>query len=126
MSKYKGSCHCGQVQFEVEIELSRVVTCNCSICVRKGAVYTAVPESRFNLIQGEDELTLYQFGTGTAKHYFCKQCGIHPFHRSRMNPEHWTINVNCLEQVDRDALEPKMFDGQNWEETAEQWRSRRK
>lgn len=125
MSPYKGSCHCGRVQFEVELELSRVITCNCSICVRKGAILASVPEAQFRLIQGEDALTEYLFGTGTATHYFCSRCGIHPFYRSRMNPEHWTVNVNCLEDVDRDALEPKMFDGQNWEAAAETWRSRK-
>ena len=85
----------------------------------------SVSEKRFKLIQGEDELTLYQFGTEIAKHYFCKHCGIHPFHRSRISPKHWTINVNCLEGVERDALESEMFDGQNWEETAQAWLQRK-
>jgi hypothetical protein len=56
-----------------------------------------VPESNFKLLAGVDSLAVYQFHTCTAKHYFCKICGIYPFHRKRITPDFYSINVFCLE-----------------------------
>jgi hypothetical protein len=74
-----------------------------------------VPAEQFTLIAGEDYLTLYQFHTKTAKHYFCKICGIYPFHRPRVAPDLYAINVACLEGVDSFELEPALVDGRSYE-----------
>lgn len=87
----RGSCHCGAVRFEIETDFPELTTCNCSICRRKNALMVKVHESRFRLLAGEECLTLYQFHTFTAKHYFCKVCGIYPFHRKRVTPDHFGI-----------------------------------
>jgi hypothetical protein len=58
-----------------------------------------VHESAFRLLQGEDSLTLYQFHTRTAQHYFCRVCGIYPFHRKRVTPDHYGVNVGCLDEL---------------------------
>ena len=100
MQTYRGSCHCGCVQFEVETDFPELTMCDCSICRKKNALMVKVHESRFKLIRGEDSLTEYRFHTHTARHYFCKVCGIYPFHRKRVTPDNFGINVYCLENFD--------------------------
>ena len=117
MQTYRGSCHCGAVQFEIKADLSKTTRCNCSTCRKKNAVMTRVQPEDFRLIEGQDNLTLYQWNTGTAKHYFCKTCGIYPFHRPRAAPDCYAANVACLEGVDLESLDPGMFDGQSFSAT---------
>jgi hypothetical protein len=117
MKTYHGSCHCGAVKFEVEAELSQLERCNCSICSKKGALFVRVPPAQFRQLQGEDELTPYQFNTKLARHLFCKRCGIHPFSHPRSAPELFLINVRCLDDfdVETEQYEVNVFDGRNWE-----------
>lgn len=118
MRTYKGGCHCGQVRFEVKTDLAKAVDCNCSICTRKGVLHHRVPPGRFSLLSGHDALTLYQFGSKTAKHWFCRHCGIHPFSNPRVAPEMYSINIRCLDDFDQERtnIEVMAFDGKNWEE----------
>ena len=111
MRTYRGACHCGKVQFEIQSTLDPANRCNCSLCRRRGAVMTRVPADRFRLLSGEESLALYQFNTKVAKHYFCKVCGIYPFHRPRVAPELYGINVGCLEGVDPNSLNTGLNDG---------------
>lgn len=97
MQKYLGSCHCGAVRFEIETDVPELTMCDCSICKRKNALMVKVHESRFRLLAGQESLTEYQFHTKTARHYFCKVCGIYPFHRKRVTPDNLGINVHCLD-----------------------------
>lgn len=57
------------------------------------------------VIRGQDKLTLYQFNTKTAKHYFCSICGIYTHHQRRSNPNQFGFNVACLEGVNPYDLE---------------------
>ena len=98
--KYLGSCHCGAIKFEIETDFPELTTCDCSICRRKNALMVKVHESRFRLLAGEDSLTEYRFHTMTARHFFCKRCGIYPFHRKRVTPDYFGINVFCLDDFD--------------------------
>lgn len=111
LKSYKGSCHCGAVQFEVQTTLSPAVRCNCSLCRRKGAVMATVEPEHFRLLRGEDHLSLYQFNTRVAKHYFCDVCGIYTFHRPRTKPNIYRVNVGCLEGVDPLSLDVEVNDG---------------
>ena len=104
LRKYAGSCHCGAVRFEIETDFPELTTCDCSICRRKNALMVKVHETRFKLLEGEAALTLYQFHTRTAKHYFCRNCGIYPFHRKRVTPDYLGINVYCLEGFDPSGI----------------------
>ena len=70
MPTYQGSCHCGKVTFEFEGSLGPVLECNCSICSRKGTIWQATDDAHLRILSGKDELTLYPFGTRTAKHFF--------------------------------------------------------
>jgi len=97
-----GSCHCGAVEYTVEVdgELENLRRCNCSLCRRKGALMASVPEDKLIVTKGEDKLTLYQWNLNIAKHYFCSVCGIYTFHRPRSAPDTYGLNVGCLEGVD--------------------------
>lgn len=96
-----GACHCGGVQFEVELPrgFENLSRCNCSMCARRGAVVTSVPLSAFSVVHGEEKLSLYQFNTKTAEHYFCSVCGIYTHHKRRSNPDQFSVNVACIEGV---------------------------
>ncbi|HTH60520.1 MAG TPA: GFA family protein [Paraburkholderia sp.] len=108
----KGSCHCGAVQFEVRAAVTPAARCNCSLCRRKGALMTPpVAADHLTIVHGEDALTLYQFNTRTAKHYFCRHCGIYPFHRTRKDPLMWRINIGCLEGIEPYTLDAGVNDG---------------
>ncbi len=100
MRRYQGACHCGAVRFCVETDFPELTTCDCSICKRRNALMVRVHESRFELLSGEGSLTEYRFHTQTARHFFCKTCGIYPFHRKRVTPDYFGINVYCLEDFD--------------------------
>jgi len=100
MEIYRGSCHCGTVRFTIESDFPELTTCDCSICRRKNALMVKVHETQFNLLCGEEWLTEYRFHTMTARHYFCKRCGIYPFHRKRDTPDYFGVNVFCLEGFD--------------------------
>ncbi len=123
---YQGSCHCGRVVFELDAALNYVMECNCSLCRRVGALWHGVPDSSLRIIAGENELTLYQFGTMTARHYSCRHCGVHPFSRPRLDPNMWAVNVRCIEGVEATSLPLKHFDGANWEQAAAALHARRK
>ena len=117
MKTYTGSCHCGAVRFEIETDLTNVTECNCSICAKKGFLHLIVPPERFELLSGKDDLSTYEFNTRTAKHTFCKHCGIHAFYVPRSDPDKIDVNVRCLDGVDLGSLRVEPFDGKNWEET---------
>ena len=104
MPLYRGSCHCGGVQFQIDAEITDVYMCDCSLCAKKNALMTTVPEDKFTLVAGADKLALYQWNTKVARHYFCSVCGIYPFHRKRSMPDHYAINVRCLEGFDPSAF----------------------
>lgn len=115
---HRGACHCGAVRFEVEApERLVALDCNCSICTKSGYLHLIVPRARFRIVQGEDALATYTFGTGVAQHYFCKTCGIKPFYVPRSNPDGIDVNVRCVEPVP-DDIDVQPFDGRNWEQSA--------
>ncbi len=111
MGIWLGSCHCGAVRFRVEAEIAELTRCDCSLCRRKGALMAQVPERGVQILAGEDALALYQWNTGVARHYFCRVCGIYPFHRKRAAPDHYGVNVGCLEDFDAAAYPLRLADG---------------
>lgn len=115
MMIYQGSCHCGAVKYEVEAEQAVVVQdCNCSICTKSGYLHLIVPQSKFRLLQGEEQLTTYAFDSGEAKHKFCKVCGVKSFYIPRSNPDGFDVNVRCLDPQPQE-INIEQFDGKNWE-----------
>ena len=117
LQTYEGGCHCGRVRFRAQADLAGIGECNCSICTKKGILHLVVPLDRFTLLQGENDLTTYQFGSHVAKHTFCRHCGIHAFYVPRSDPDKVSVNARCIDGIDAAALHPsRFFDGQHWEE----------
>jgi hypothetical protein len=100
-AQHKASCHCGAVELLLDLPNGIVDPrrCDCSICRRKGAIVASVPLDGLTVVKGAEALTLYQFNTKTAKHYFCSVCGIYTHHQRRSNPNEYGYNVGCLEGV---------------------------
>ena len=98
---HAASCHCGSVQFEVQLTdgLNTIRRCSCSYCRMRGAIAASAELDGITFNKGEDLLTLYQFNTRTAKHYFCSVCGIYTHHQRRSNPSQFGINVACLDGI---------------------------
>ena len=81
LREYDGSCHCKAVTFKFKAPRHLTIwDCNCSICFMKKNAHVVVPQSEFVLLSGEDDLTIYRFNTKTAKHCFCKHCGVQSFY----------------------------------------------
>jgi len=113
---HKASCHCGSVQFELSLPNGLVDPrrCDCSMCLKRGAIVASVPLDGIKITKGKESLSLYQFNTHTAKHYFCSRCGIYTHHQRRSNPSQYGFNVACLQGVN--PLELKKiptYDGVN-------------
>jgi len=110
---YSGSCHCGRVAYEATADLGPVVSCNCSICRKRGTLLAFVPEDKFRLKGGAEELTDYQFNRNVIHHLFCRTCGVPSFARGT-GPDGVkmvAINVRCLDGVDLDTLEIRKVNG---------------
>ena len=112
--KYKGSCHCGQVAFEIEGELTQVIKCSCSICSRMGALRWGIAPDRFRLLTSPEDMATYTFGKQTIKHRFCPKCGIHTFAEGvHLGSPIVVVNARCLEGVELSSLPVKPFDGRS-------------
>lgn len=112
---HTGSCHCGRVRFEVDLDTDRAATCNCSICHRLGYVMQSVPASRFVLLAGDDAQDDYRFGSETMHHLFCRTCGVHAYGTfARDGGEMRLVNLRCVDGVDLDTLTIETFDGRSY------------
>jgi hypothetical protein len=112
----EGACHCGTVRFRVRLKdgLKTARRCTCSYCRMRGAIAVTADVGAIRFLSGEDALTLYQFNTRTAEHYFCSKCGIYTHHRRRSNPNEYGINAACLAGVSPfDFDEVPVSDGVN-------------
>lgn len=112
--RYDAACHCGTVRFRVRLAdgFNTIRRCTCSYCRMRGAIAVSATQEDLEFVQGEDNLTLYEFNTRTAKHYFCSTCGIYTHHQRRSNPQLFGVNVACLEGVSPfDFAEVKVMDG---------------
>jgi hypothetical protein len=113
---YSGGCQCGNVRYEVQLDLNGVMACNCSRCGRLGSLLAFAPAESFTLLKGEDALTEYTFNKHAIHHLFCKTCGIQSFSRGTApdGRKMAAINVRCLDDVDIDALPVQKIDGRSY------------
>ena len=108
-------CHCGEVEAIINIKkINKLLRCNCSICISKGAIMSMVKNEEFRVIKGEEKLKLYQFHTKVAKHFFCSVCGIYTHHNPRSNPAMTGFNIGCTQDINNINLKDiQLIDGQN-------------
>jgi len=114
---HNGGCHCGMVRYQVSgLDLSNVITCNCSRCSKLGSVLSLIPADSFNLQSGEDHLTDYQFNRKVIHHLFCDICGVQSFSRGvdQEGKPMVAVNIRCLDDVDLDLLSPQKFNGKDY------------
>ncbi|KAJ6684210.1 CENTROMERE PROTEIN V [Salix viminalis] len=121
MVMHHGGCHCRRVRWRFQAPSSVVAwNCNCSVCSMRGIIQFVVPSEKFELLGDSKEcLTTYTFGTHTAKHTFCKFCGITSFYVSRAFPDGISISFRCVDPGTLTLDEIKHFDGMNWESSYE-------
>jgi hypothetical protein len=122
---HAGSCHCGRVRIEVlappDLE---VLECNCSICSRSSYLHLIVATHEFRLRSGAGELVEYSFGTGIAKHRFCRHCGVKSFYVPRSHPDGFSVNARCLDATKINSMTVRSFDGRDWESAAKDLEAR--
>lgn len=112
VSHYSGSCQCGAVSYEVDVDLDHTITCNCSRCRRLGSVLAFAPREKFVLKSGDGDLTEYLFNRHAIQHLFCAKCGIQSFaYGEQKGQKMVAVNANCLDGVDARALPSKAIDG---------------
>ena len=112
---YTGSCHCGNIAFEVEGEIEQAMACNCSICQRKGSLLWFMPREKFRLVTPESAISTYTFNERTIKHRFCPVCGMHPFAEGTdaKGDVMVAINIRCIEDIDPEAVPVQHYDGRS-------------
>jgi hypothetical protein len=114
MRSHKGSCHCGSISFSFTgPEIDQGLKCNCSICIRKAATMSAftIAPDEMKIESKDDALSVYQFGSKVAKHFFCNKCGIYTFHGTLRLPGHFRVNLGCVDGVNSLDLPTQTFDG---------------
>lgn len=107
LKPYQGSCHCGAVRFETDLDLSQPsFRCNCSICRRTRFWPAIAKPEQFRLLTGESALSEYRFNTKKNQHFFCKQCGVRAFGIGNDTPigKMIGVNIGCLENVTEEEL----------------------
>lgn len=113
--KYHGSCHCGRIAFDVEGEIGSALSCNCSMCQRRGSLLWFVPRDKFALSTPESDMSTYLFNKHVIRHHFCPNCGIAPFSEgkdAKGNPMA-AVNIRCLEGIELEKIPVKHFDGRS-------------
>ncbi len=108
---HRGGCHCGRVRFELDAPADiDVLECNCSICAMTGYLHLIVPAARFRLLSGAEDMAEYSFNTGTAKHRFCRHCGVKSFYVPRSHPDGFSVNARCLDPGTVASMRVVVFD----------------
>jgi hypothetical protein len=117
---HPGSCHCGEVRFEVRLDASAGMRCNCTVCTKVGLLMGIVAPDAFRLLAGESSLLSYEWGGKTARRFFCENCGVSVFSRGsleQLGGEYVCVSYNALDDVDPADVKVAYWDGRhdNWQ-----------
>ena len=119
----EGGCHCGKVRISVDVpRLCKARRCNCSVCTKTGYIHLIVENTDFHLLRGREELNEYRFNTGTARHLFCRHCGVKSFYVPRSHPDGISVNLTCLDLHPDISVEFSDFDGRHWRKSIDSLR----
>lgn len=113
MVTHHGSCHCGRIKFEVDGAIDSALSCNCSICQRKGSLLWFVPRTALRLRTPESDTAAYTFNKHVIRHVFCPTCGIHPYGEGKApnGDAMAAVNIRCIEGIDLAAVPVHHYDG---------------
>ena len=113
--KYHGSCHCGNIKFTVEGNIESALSCNCSICQRKGSLLSFYPENQFTLLTNGDNVGTYLFNKHVIQHKFCQICGVSPYAQANDPQGNPTValNIRCLEDFELEKIPVHHFNGRD-------------
>jgi hypothetical protein len=119
-TKHLGTCHCGEVRFEVDTDAGTGSRCNCTICTKTSITGGIVKPEAFKLLTDESKLSMYEWASKTSQRYFCKRCGVHCFgrgHLEQLGGDYVSVNLNCLDDIDVRDLDMIFWDGRhnNWQ-----------
>jgi hypothetical protein len=92
-----------------------LLECNCSMCARSAYLHLIVDAAGFRLLTGTNDLAEYRFGTGVARHLFCRHCGVKSFYVPRSHPDGFSVNARCLDSTTIASITIRPYDGRNWE-----------
>lgn len=111
--QYQGGCHCGELRFTANLDLSKSIACNCSICSKRGLILTFTPLGEFTQTAGATSNREYLFNKHMIHHQFCPTCGVEAFAFGEMpdGTKMAAVNVRCLDDIDLDDVHPTPFDG---------------
>jgi hypothetical protein len=113
---HAGACHCGRVRIAALAPADlQLLECNCSMCARSAYLHLIVQAHEFRLVSGAEALAEYRFGTGVAKHRFCRHCGARPFYVPRSHPHGYSVNARCLDPATINSMTIRPYDGRNWD-----------
>ena len=117
---HHGSCHCGRVTFQVDLDLDAGTgRCNCTFCLKARHWATIVKPAAFKLLSGEADLSDYRGRNPHGHNYFCKHCGVRPYstgHVAELGGDYVSVSVSCLDDVAPEVLvagKITYFDGRN-------------
>lgn len=112
---HRGSCHCGRVAFEVEGTPDSALSCDCSICQRRGSLLWFVPRASLRLVTPDENASTYTFHRHAIRHRFCPVCGIHPYGEGTdpKGAAMAAVNLRCLEGIDLASIPVTPFDGRS-------------
>lgn len=116
---HRGSCHCGAVRYEAELDLQQSSKCNCSVCTKINPTGSFAKPESFRVLAGEEGLGAYAWGAKISTRYFCKQCGVHCFgrgHLAELGGDFVSVNAQTLDDIDPNTLTSVHWDGRhdNW------------
>ncbi|MBC3764649.1 GFA family protein [Neptunicella marina] len=113
--KINGSCHCGNIRYQADGEFGDLLSCNCSICSKRGSLLWFIPRSNLSVSTPDKPLSTYTFNSHKIKHHFCPVCGCAPFGEGEDGKGNSmaAINARCVDNVDLSQFKINHFDGKS-------------